>query len=270
MSAMQRLTLVSDPTNEFPNNANNSFKVRLPERLTLPGSGWHASLMSLTVPDLGQSNTVIAPDPKTKIIRFNFLTLARTSTSGRFNNTSVESTDCELELEDIMNASYAVTDGTMFWQRVIREMLNTIMEKTNEKRDEWQTFTNLNAVVSAIQNGMPRLTWVNDTVMIHPIPATTLLKANKTPWVTFEINLDMAIKFGLVIEKSSQNKTIYKMGPNLAYTLPVVEYNAQTTPTGSDERTPYNWEGKQFVSQKHGIDLFKVVSHGGVKFLNLS
>ena len=193
--------------------------------------------------------------------------LARTATSSGFNDASVESVDCELELEDIMNASYAVTNGTMFWQLVIREMLNTIMEKTNEKRDEWQTFTNLNAVVSAIQNGMPRLTWVNDTVMIHPIPATTLLKANKTPWVTFEINLDMAIKFGLVIETSSQNKTIYKMGPNLAYTLPVVEYNEQTPPTGSDHRSPFNWEGKQFVSQKN---LFNVVSHGGVKFLNLS
>ena len=270
MSAIQRLTLISDPTDEFPNNANNSFKVRLPERLTLPGGGWHAALMTLTVPDLGQSNAVIAPDPHTKIIRFNFLTLARTSTSGRYNNASVESMDCELELEDIMNASYAVTDGNMFWQRVIQEMLKTIMEKTNEKRDEWQTFTNLNAVVSAIQSGMPRLTWANDTVMIHPIPATTLLKANKTPWVTFEINLDIAIKFGLVIEKSSQNKTIYKMGPNLAYTPPVVEYNEQTPPIGSDERSPYNWEGKKFVSQKHGIDLFKVVTHGGVKFLNLS
>ena len=37
MSDIQRLTLINDPTNEFPKNANNSFKVRLPERLTLPG-----------------------------------------------------------------------------------------------------------------------------------------------------------------------------------------------------------------------------------------
>ena len=37
MSDIQRLTLISDPTNEFPKNANNSLKVRVPERLTLPG-----------------------------------------------------------------------------------------------------------------------------------------------------------------------------------------------------------------------------------------
>ena len=70
MSEIKRLTLISDPTDEFPNNANNSFKVRLPERLSLPGEGWHASLMSLTVPDQGQSNAVIAADPHTKVIRY--------------------------------------------------------------------------------------------------------------------------------------------------------------------------------------------------------
>ena len=270
MNAIQRLTLISDPTDEFPKNTNNSFKVRLPERLILPGSGWHAALMTLTVPDLGQSHTIIALDPKTKLIRFTFMTLSRTMTSGRFNNTDVELTECELELADIMNASYAVTNGIMFWQRIMQEILNTIMEKTNEKRDDWQKITNLSVVVSAIQKGIPRLTWENDMVRIHSIPETSLMKANKTPWVTFEINLDLAIKFGLVIDKSSPTKTNYILGPNLTYTLPVVEYNAQTPPTGSDQRSPYNWEGKQFVSQKHGIDLFKVVSHGGVKFLNLS
>ena len=42
MSDIQRLTLISDPTNKFPKNANNSFKVRLPERLSLPDDRWYA------------------------------------------------------------------------------------------------------------------------------------------------------------------------------------------------------------------------------------
>ena len=74
MSEIKRLTLISDPTNEF---ANNSFKVRLPERLSLPGEGWHASLMSLTVPDQGQSNAVIATDPHTKVVKFSITYLTR-------------------------------------------------------------------------------------------------------------------------------------------------------------------------------------------------
>ena len=77
MSEIKRLTLVSDPTDEFPNNANNSFKVRLPERMVLPGTGWHASLMSLTVPDQGQSNAIIAADPHTKVVRFKYPQIIR-------------------------------------------------------------------------------------------------------------------------------------------------------------------------------------------------
>ena len=72
MSEIKRLTLIRDPTDEFPKNANNSFKVRLPERLSLPGEGWHASLMSLTVPDQGQSNAIISADPHTKVVRFTY------------------------------------------------------------------------------------------------------------------------------------------------------------------------------------------------------
>ena len=41
MSDIQRLTLISDPTNKFPKNAN-SFKARLPERLSLPDDRWYA------------------------------------------------------------------------------------------------------------------------------------------------------------------------------------------------------------------------------------
>ena len=68
MSDIQRLTLISDATNTFPKNVNNSLKVRLPERLSLPGDQWYASLMSLNVPDQRQSNSVIATDPHTIVI----------------------------------------------------------------------------------------------------------------------------------------------------------------------------------------------------------
>ena len=46
-----RLTVVSDPTKEFPHNQNNRFKVRLPRPLTLPKGSWAMSLWSLSVPD---------------------------------------------------------------------------------------------------------------------------------------------------------------------------------------------------------------------------
>ena len=84
MSDIQRVTLISDPTNEFPKNANNSFKVRLPERLTLPGDRLHASLLSMSVPDHGQSNGVIAMDPHTQVVKFSVTYLTRKYINGEY------------------------------------------------------------------------------------------------------------------------------------------------------------------------------------------
>ena len=114
MSEIKRLTLVSDPTNEFPNNANNSFKVRLPERLVLPGTGWHASLMSLTVPDQGQSNAVIAADPHTKVLKFKMTYVVRKFVLDSYRRVETKTVDCEVELEEIMNANQIVATGSMF------------------------------------------------------------------------------------------------------------------------------------------------------------
>ena len=127
MSEIKRLTLISDPTDEFPNNANNSFKIRLPERLSLPGEGWHASLMSLTVPGQGQSNAVIAADPHTKVARFTYPQMIRKWTDTGDSDTSgylrieVPKVTQMLELEEVMNANQIVATGSHFWKRVINK-----------------------------------------------------------------------------------------------------------------------------------------------------
>ena len=132
MSEIKRLTLISDPTNEFPKNANNSFKVRLPERLILPGEGWHAALMSLTVPDQGQSNAVIATDPHTKVIKFKMTYVVRKFDS--YRRVETKTVDCEVELEEIMNKDQVVTTGSMFWQHVMQEMNNKIMQNVMKEQ----------------------------------------------------------------------------------------------------------------------------------------
>ena len=45
------MTLPSNPLPEFPDNSPSSFKVRLPQRLTLLGQGWRVALSSMFVPD---------------------------------------------------------------------------------------------------------------------------------------------------------------------------------------------------------------------------
>ena len=116
MSYIQRLTLISDATNEFPKNANNSFKVRLPERISLPGDQWYASLMSLTVPDQGQSNGVIATDPHTIVIQFTMTFLTRKYVTETYRRVSFKTKEYHVKLEEIMSAKQPVTSGNLLWK----------------------------------------------------------------------------------------------------------------------------------------------------------
>ena len=127
MSEIKRLTLISDPTNEFPKNANNSFKVRLPERLTLPGDQWYATLMSLAVLDQGQSNGVIATDPHTIVIQFTMTFLTRKYINGAYRWVSFKTKEYHGKLEEIMSAKQTVTSGNLFWKRVHNKSMQQLM-----------------------------------------------------------------------------------------------------------------------------------------------
>ena len=281
MSEIKRLTLISDPTDEFPNNANNSFKVRLPERLNLPGEGWHASLMSLTVPDQGQSNAIIAADPHTKVMKFKMSYVVRKFQLGTYRRMEIKTVDCALELEEIMNANQIVATGSQFWKRAMQEVHNKIMHNVmNEQMQPLVKYNDERPIVTAKKNAMPPLSWKDDALIIHAIPQSDLIKADKSAITDFFINLAIALKFGLVLEKTAQNRTWYALGPNLQYTLPLVTFDSSTQPTGSDFRSRYNWEGEQYSGINPTLlfgntgsvtnDPLQVMTHKGVKFLQLS
>ena len=282
MSSIQRLTLISDPTDEFPKNANNNFKVRLPERLSLPGEGWHASLMSLTVPDQGQSNAVIAADPHTKVMKFKMSYVVRKFQLGTYRRMEIKTVDCAVELEEIMNANQIVSTGSQFWKRVMQEVHNKIMHNVmNEQMQRLVNEPDERPIVSAKQNAMPRLTWKKGALVIKALPLMDLIKENKTAITDFFINLDIALKFGLVEEKTVNNATKYYLGPNMQYTLPTATYDSDTPPKGNSDRTPYNWEGAQYMGVNPTLlfgnivasiehDPMQVVTQDGVKFLQMS
>ena len=210
MSEIKRLTLISDPTDEFPNNANNSFKVRLPERLSLPGSGWHASLMSLTVPDQSQSNAIIAADPHTKVIRYDMTYVIRKWVTGEYRVVHVKTVMTQIELETIMNANQIVTTGSMFWKRVMQEVHNSIMHNVmGEQKQRLISDPDKFPIVSVKKNWMPRLSWKDDALIIHALPKEDVLKSDKTLTTTkFLINLDIALKFGLLKKKNRSKQDL--------------------------------------------------------------
>ena len=247
MSHIKRLTLISDPTDEFPNNANNSFKVRLPERLSLPGEGWHASLMSLTVPDQGQSNAVIAADPHTEVVKFSITYLTRLYMSGSYRRVSFKTKEYTVELEAIMSAKQSVTTGNEFWKRVMQEVHNKTMRALMHEQDTAKTFdADERPLVSVKKNWMPMMTWKGDALVLHAVPKGDVLKSDKTTTTTtLSLDLGVAKRFGFI--EQPRGVTGYALGPNLQFTCPTVTYTDQTLPSGSSFRTQYNWNGEHYV-----------------------
>ena len=249
MSEIKRLTLISDPTDEFPNNANNSFKVRLPERMSLPGEGWHASLMSLTVPDQGQSNAVIATDPHTKVVTFSVMYLTRKYVMGLYRFVGFKNKEYTVELEDIMSTKHPVTSGNLFWKRAMQEVHNKTMRALMHEQDTAMTFNaDQRPLVSVKKNGMSMLTWKDNALVLHAVPKGDLLKSDKTKVTSaFSLDLEVAKRFGFI--EQPEGIVGYMLGPNLQFTCPTVTYTNQTQPDSTDlaARSDYNWNGEHFA-----------------------
>ena len=279
MSEIKRLTLISDPTDEFPKNTNNSFKVRLPEPLSLQGEGWYASLMSLTVPDEGQSNAVIASDPHTKVIRYKHPISTRKwtdtgdpSTSGYESVYTVLSTKM-IELEEIMNATQIVSTGSQFWKRVMHTLHDKIM--TEVMKDQWNASVaerDRKPIVFVNKHGMPQLSWKEESLVIEAIAKKNLMNNRQVSMVEFYINVDIALKFGLLRRKTGKTgyaTSDFVLGPNLQYSLPTKTYDESTGPVGSRYRTYYNWEGDVYEGVNFIGSAFSIMTADNVKWLRL-
>ena len=279
MSEIKRLTLISDPTDEFPKNTNNSFKVRLPEPLSLQGEGWYASLMSLTVPDEGQSNAVIASDPHTKVIRYKHAISTRKwtdtgdpSTSGYLFIDTALSTKM-IELEEIMNATQIVSTGSEFWKRVMQTLHDKIM--TEVMKDQWNASVaepDRKPIVFVNKHGMPQLSWKEESLLIKAIPKKDLLNNQQINMVDFYVNVDIALKFGLLRRKTGKTgyaTSDFVLGPNLQYSLPTKTYGENTGPVGSRYRTYYNWEGDVYEGVNFSSRAFSIITADNVKWMRL-
>ena len=279
MSEIKRLTLISDPTDEFPKNTNNSFKVRLPEPLSLPGEGWYASLMSLTVPDQGQSNAIIAADPHTKVVRYTYPQMVRKWTDTGDPATSgylaieVPAVTGMIELEDIMNANQIVSTGSQFWKRVMQTMHNYIMYTV--MKDQWDKLVkeaDRKPIVFVKKHGIPQLSWNGESLVIQAIAKEELLNNRQINMVEFYINVDIALKFGLLRRKTGKTgyaTSDFVIGPNLQYSLPSKTYHENTGPVGSRYRSYYNWEGDVYEGVNFSSRAFSIMTADNVKWMRL-
>ena len=208
-----RLTVVSDATQEFPNNQNNRFKVRLPRPLTLPEGPWAMSLWSLSVPDeaveqkLGQGSDMVCVYA---------CIVPRLSNVQGGKYTVIEGEDTHHTHRILLTDAFAgrPKTGVEFWTRVhqrIQELralqLQTELEKDTTKR------------VQQPQAWIPTFRWEGDDWILQAnqmVPFTF-----KTHGFPFAISLKIAQTFGFVKQDPVTKK--WSLGPNLVPSYPVYE-----------------------------------------------
>ena len=115
-----RVTLISDPTEEYPQNQNNNFKVRLPVRLNLASHTWQMSLWSVSVPDVGHNSSVIHSNGNTKILNYRY-TLTKRQDVKNVWSVNFVSKDKSVTLKDVMSTSFPVLSGQQLWQNIVTE-----------------------------------------------------------------------------------------------------------------------------------------------------
>ena len=264
-----RVTLISDPTNEYPQNQNNNFKVRLPEPLVLEDHNWQASLWSVSVPDAGHSSSVIDNDKDTKLLNYLYtLTKRHTVSSNWF--VCFESKDKAVTLKDVMSSSYAVLSGQQLWQNIVTHMEQTMMEDVKSSFDTWKTAKGNTASVSLKSTWKPTFEWRDNILVLKKVSRQDTTSKDKTTTTSsVGIHVDFAEKFGLLYKDKDKN---YQLGPNLVYVLPKTTYSTETPPVKKNKN--FQWLGEQFTTispaDLGGNALFKVKQVDGQSYLYLS
>jgi len=269
-----RITLISDPTKEYPENKNNNFKVRLPSRLNLEGNTWRASLWGISVPDAGHDPSVIHTDHNTPLVKYRYsLTKRYPNLSTRSWIVNFQARDKTVTLKDVMGASFPVTSGHQLWENILTHMEQTMMEDVKTTYEAWKTSKGDRATVTLKTTWKPTFEWNGDTLVLKKAPTEDVMGRDTSLQLhalsSVGIQVDFATKFGLLVK---DKKNQYQLGPNLDFVLPVTTYSASTQPQRSNQ--DYQWLGNHFFSfyprDMGQASFFKVKQENGQSYLYLT
>lgn len=189
------LTLPSDSSrHEYPNNTNNSFKVRLPAPIRLNGLGWKVGLTSISLPDNKLIIPAVTDDPKTILFKYEWLH------GENYNHHYVS----RLNLTDLNNV-FSRMNGVEFMKSVLN-FCQQKRYKTGGKgapvyNPEWGA-----SFISPKDNGRTYVdfAWDGDELLIKSEGIT-----KQHHGVAFKVNATLAKKMGWLSDDEKQ------LGPNL-------------------------------------------------------
>ena len=267
-----RMTLISDPTPEYPTNTNNSFKVRLPSRLVLEGGEWVGSLWSMSVPDAGHRAAIIHSEPTQPLVKFGYTLTRRVQDPGWLVNFMYR--EKKVLVNQVMGNHYPVTTGTQLWQNIITRIEQTMMQDVHVSSAALKAAKNKTATVSLKQEWKPSFEWQGDNLVLKAVDEKDVFaldsRAKVKPLSKLLLLTDFARKFGLITKNKDDT---YSLGPNLEFTLPQATYTLTTEPKQTNQR--YQWLGQHFVGVMPrdllgGTPLLKVTLEDGTSYVHLS
>lgn len=207
----QRLTLISDPTDEFAQNKNNSFKMRIPNGLRLEGKGWHVALLSLTLPNSdGQTNPLISGHDKTiaksfwSMLHFQGATGKHRDIIMRYTYTTV------IKEPHVITAA----DGIAYWRNMVQTVEEDVLTRTLLKKRARQTGSDPNPSVFVKESMCPSFYWEGEDLILRQrgTDVSNGRAVNTSLYSYFDMAYEVALQWGFVRVDTSGK---VKIGPNL-------------------------------------------------------
>ena len=217
----QRLTLISDQTDEFPQNTNSSFKMRIPNGLRLEGKGWQVALLSLSLPNSDSDITPFAVGGDGLIVEAHYSMLHfKGKGDGVANQVGISRDTAKVKATDLKKP----TDGKGYWNNVIEAIEQHVLWRTYaEKKKAINPHNDPDPQYWVRQSMCPSFRWEGDDLIIHRRypdvsnnkPITSPINHN-TLYSYFDIAYEVALQWGFIIEG---DKGKVAPGPNLQMTL---------------------------------------------------
>ena len=201
---MNRIVLVSDPTEEFRNNTTSSFKVRLPVPLELKGEGWKVGLAAISTPDAGLDLSRLSDGLK------NYVFMIYTNTVTTLSDLSSWYRHLSTVTIDDITGDPSITDGVSLMKALIfktqREAFQQVQTKSKRLYLKYQ----------------PRYKWEGEELVMLPLKHDDIVliqTSSDYAWAAWKVHTSMAMKMKWLVQKKDKS---YVLGPNLRYEVPLV------------------------------------------------
>ena len=192
-------------TAEFPNNAANSFKIRLPHPIRLEGGGWKVGLLAVSLPDpCNQLPNIMNNDD-------NYLFQARwLATDTTASSTTHRGYYAIFQVRDLTKlGELDMLDGTT----LMNDMKTFFNKKKVEKslRKGWKV-----ADADGKNKTHPHFICERNDYILHNVDVK-LTKYFGNYYPSFHIKAPLAVAMGWFVNKGNNN---YELGPNLILEIP--------------------------------------------------